>query len=86
MDAIERADALLTIGSSLQVFSGFRLCRRASELGKPVAILNPGKTRADDMAQIKLEGDCQHLLQAVANAKNLTLAVLQTADEKFSSV
>jgi NAD-dependent SIR2 family protein deacetylase len=66
MDAIERADALLTIGSSLQVFSGFRFCRRASELGKPVAILNPGKTRADDMAQIKLEGDCQHLLQAVA--------------------
>ncbi len=34
LDALERADALLAIGSSLMVFSGYRFCRRASQLGK----------------------------------------------------
>ena len=66
MEALERADALLVVGSSLQVFSGFRFCRRASELGKPIAIVNPGKTRGDGLADIKLEADCQALLQAVS--------------------
>ncbi len=54
IDALEQADALLAVGSSLTVFSGFRFCRRASQLGKPIAILNPGVTRADDLAQLKL--------------------------------
>lgn len=54
LDALAQADALLAIGSSLMVFSGFRFCRRASELGKPVAIINPGITRADALAQFKL--------------------------------
>lgn len=65
MDALERADALLVVGSSLQVFSGFRFCRRASELQRPIAILNPGKTRADELADLKLQADCQALLQAL---------------------
>lgn len=54
LDALAQADALLAIGSSLMVFSGFRFCRRANELGKPVAIINPGITRADALAQLKL--------------------------------
>lgn len=54
LDALSQADALLAIGSSLKVFSGFRFCRRANELGKPVAIINPGITRADALAQYKL--------------------------------
>lgn len=62
MEAIESADALLTIGSSLQVYSGFRFCRKAVELGKPIAIINPGKTRADDIANLKIDADCQDLL------------------------
>ena len=62
MNAIEQADALLAIGSSLQVFSGFRFCRKASQLGKPLLIINPGTTRADDLAQLKLGTDCQDLL------------------------
>ena len=65
MQALERADGLLVVGSSLQVFSGFRFCRRASESGVPIAILNPGKTRADALAGLKLDADCQSLLQAV---------------------
>jgi NAD-dependent SIR2 family protein deacetylase len=66
MEALEQADALLAIGSSLQVYSGFRFCRRIKDLGKPLALLNPGKTRADDMAQLKVTADCQTLLSALA--------------------
>ena len=67
MEAIESADALLAIGSSLQVYSGFRFCKRAAVLGKPLAIINPGTTRADPMAQLKLLHDCEPLLHNVAS-------------------
>ena len=66
MAALDRADALIAIGSSLQVYSGFRFCRRAAELGKPLAILNTGATRADGLAQFKLDSDCGSLLAAVS--------------------
>ena len=66
--AIAGADALLVVGSSLQVYSGFRFCRLASELGKPIAIINPGTTRADPLASLKLEADCEPLLTALAAA------------------
>jgi NAD-dependent SIR2 family protein deacetylase len=62
--AVARSDALLVLGSSLMVFSGFRFVRQAVELGKPVAIINQGKTRADDMATIKLDADCAEVLGA----------------------
>ena len=66
MDAIEQSDALLTIGSSLQVYSGFRFCRQIIAAGKPLAIINPGSTRADDLATLKIRQDCGPLLQRVA--------------------
>ena len=65
MQAVQDADALLVIGSSLQVYSGFRFCKRAVEQGKPLLIINPGKTRADDIATLKLEADCSTLLQGL---------------------
>ena len=61
-DALERADALIAMGSSLMVFSGYRFCRRASQLGKPVVIINPGVTRADDLAQVNLQSPAGPLL------------------------
>ena len=66
MAALERADGLIVVGSSLKVYSGFRFCRRASELGKPLAILNTGATPADVLAQCKLTSDCGALLAAVS--------------------
>lgn len=69
LDALESADALLVVGSSLQVFSGFRFCRRAHQLGKPVAIINPGITRADDLAKLKLESLAGPLLTQVATKR-----------------
>jgi NAD-dependent SIR2 family protein deacetylase len=65
--AIEEADAVLAIGSSLQVFSGYRFCRHAVKMNKPLALINPGLTRADDLADVKWESPCAELLsQAVA--------------------
>ena len=48
-DALARADALLVIGSSLQVFSAYRLARAAAQRALPIVILNNGPTRADDL-------------------------------------
>ena len=61
-DAGRRAGALLVAGSSLMVFSGFRFARLAREAGKPIVIVNDGRTRADDIADLKLEGDCGEVL------------------------
>jgi NAD-dependent SIR2 family protein deacetylase len=61
--SVERAEALLVVGSSLMVYSGFRFVRQASESGKPIAIVNRGKTRADDIATIKVDADCADTLR-----------------------
>jgi NAD-dependent SIR2 family protein deacetylase len=59
---LQRSDALLVVGSSLMVFSGYRFARIASEAGKPIAIVNRGATRADHLAAHKLTADCTALL------------------------
>ena len=56
------AEALLVAGSSLTVFSGYRFARHAAALGIPVAIVNRGPTRGDDLATVKVEGGCSELL------------------------
>jgi NAD-dependent SIR2 family protein deacetylase len=69
--SVERAEALLVVGSSLMVYSGFRFVRQANESGKPIAIVNRGKTRADDIATIKVDADCADTLRktlAIAGA------------------
>lgn len=63
MNALSESDALVIIGSSLKVYSGYRFCRRASELNKPLILINPGTTRADHLAERKFTSDCATLLQ-----------------------
>ena len=67
-EAIESADALLVAGSSLMVFSGFRFCRQAAKLGKPIVIINRGQTRADELAALKLEADAGEVLDQLASS------------------
>ena len=55
--ALANADALLVAGSSLMVYSGFRFARQAHEAGLPIAIVNRGRTRADEFATLKVEDD-----------------------------
>jgi NAD-dependent SIR2 family protein deacetylase len=56
------ADALLVVGSSLMVFSGYRFCKLAAEAGKPIAAINLGKTRADDLIGLKVEASATEVL------------------------
>ena len=63
---VEDADALLVAGSSLTVFSGYRFARHAAALGIPVAIVNRGPSRGDDLATVKVEGGCSELLTLLA--------------------
>jgi NAD-dependent SIR2 family protein deacetylase len=66
MAALAAARALLVVGSSLMVFSGYRFVRAAERLGLPVAVVNRGSTRADAGAAVKLDGDAGQLLGRVA--------------------
>jgi NAD-dependent SIR2 family protein deacetylase len=61
-EAVDRADALLVVGSSLTVMSGFRFVRQAARAGKPVVIVNRGTTRGDELASYKLETGCTEFL------------------------
>jgi len=56
------SDAMLVVGSSLMVYSGFRFAREAARSGKPIAAINRGRTRADDLFALKVEGDCAEVL------------------------
>ena len=65
--ALAEADGVLVVGSSLMVFSGYRFCLAAAEMGKPVVVVNRGKTRADELAHLKVEGDCGEVLLDLAS-------------------
>lgn len=65
-ERVEKASALLVVGSSVMVHSGYRLCTRAAESGKPLAALNAGKTRADHLFCLKAGEALQETLPALA--------------------
>ena len=60
------SDSMLVAGSSLMVWSGLRFVRAAVDLGLPVAILNRGRTRADDLAGLRIDADIATALEALA--------------------
>jgi NAD-dependent SIR2 family protein deacetylase len=59
---LDDADAMLIVGSSLMVYSGFRFVQRAASLGKPAAAVNLGRTRADGLLTLKAEAACESAL------------------------
>ncbi|GAC1400139.1 MAG: NAD-dependent protein deacetylase [Thermoanaerobaculia bacterium] len=65
MGRVDEADALLVVGSSLTVWSGFRFAKRASERGAPIALVNIGPPRADSLASLKIEANCGEVLASV---------------------
>jgi NAD-dependent SIR2 family protein deacetylase len=67
MAALERADAMLVVGSSLMVYSGFRFALAAQKLGKPIAAINLGRTRADDLLALKVAQPCSAALAGLQN-------------------
>ena len=64
---VAKADALLIVGSSLMVYSGFRFAEAAATAGKPIAAVNLGKTRADHLLALKIVEPCDQVL-ATASA------------------
>lgn len=65
---VRQADALLVVGSSLMVYSGYRFVRAAAEAGKPVAAINLGRTRADELLALKVQGAAGATLHALVAA------------------
>nr|WP_322067682.1 NAD-dependent protein deacetylase [Burkholderia cenocepacia] len=63
--ALDAADALLVVGSSLMVYSGYRFCVWAQAQHKPLAALNLGHTRADPILTLKVEAHCALALDAL---------------------
>ncbi|KAK9809163.1 hypothetical protein WJX72_010502 [[Myrmecia] bisecta] len=73
LQAIEDADALLVVGSSLMVYSAFRLAKAAKANGAPLAIITVGPTRADDLADMKIEALAGEALSRMASHPALLL-------------
>ncbi len=71
---VEAADALLVAGSSLTVFSGYRFVRHAAALGMPIAIINRGPTRGDELATVKIDNGCSEILVLLADELTETMS------------
>jgi NAD-dependent SIR2 family protein deacetylase len=61
-DHLAQADAMLIVGSSLMVYSGFRFVQSAANRQIPIAAVNLGRTRADDLLTLKVEERCEAAL------------------------
>jgi NAD-dependent SIR2 family protein deacetylase len=62
---LETSDLLLVLGSSLQVWSGFRFARAAHLGGIPIVSVNIGPNRADELFTLKVEGRCSDVLSGI---------------------
>lgn len=66
LEKMFKSDAVLIIGSSLEVYSGYRFVNRACGNNMEIAILNIGKTRGDKHATIKVSGRMGDVLQQLS--------------------
>jgi NAD-dependent SIR2 family protein deacetylase len=62
MAKLTYADAMLVIGSSLMVYSGYRFVRAFAQAGKPIVAINLGRTRADELLALKVAEPCSKAL------------------------
>lgn len=66
------AEALLVVGSSLTVYSGYRFVLRAAEHQLPVGIVNLGSTRGDEQARLRIDGRTGTVLPQLAHRLSLS--------------
>lgn len=66
--ALGQCEAVLTVGTSLVVWSGYRIVRDAAAKGLPAVAVNNGRTRADGLLRFKLTGDCDEVLPRLLEA------------------
>jgi len=79
MAQLMRADAMLVIGSSLMVYSGYRFAQAAAQAGKPIAAVNLGRTRADALLALKVALPCTAALAFLLQGPPDTHPVRPTA-------
>ncbi|MFD0690338.1 NAD-dependent protein deacetylase [Actinomadura fibrosa] len=78
----DRAGALVVLGSSLTVLSGYRFVRHAAAQGIPVVIVNQGATRGDGHALVTLDAPLGRTLAdllAALDAPATTATAARTA-------
>ncbi|KAI9021176.1 DHS-like NAD/FAD-binding domain-containing protein [Hyaloraphidium curvatum] len=66
-DVVSASEALLVVGTSLATFSSLRIAKQAAKEGKPIAIVNMGETRGDELASFKVEATLGSVLPLVAD-------------------
>ena len=74
MEACRHADAMLVVGSSLMVYSGYRFAHAAAQAGKPVAAVTLGRTRADALLALKVDAPCEEAFGFLPAAADLAAA------------
>lgn len=67
---LQTADSMLVVGSSVQVYSAYRFVNSAWKNSKPIALINIGPTRVDDMAELKLKARCGYVLPRLQVIRN----------------
>jgi NAD-dependent SIR2 family protein deacetylase len=70
---VDDAEALVVLGSSLQVMSGLRFVRHAAKRGIPIVIVNRGATRGDELATAKIDDGVAETLQRWAQQQQSTV-------------
>ena len=76
---LEAATALLVVGSSLAVYSGYRFVRGAAQRGMPIAIVNLGVSRGDELAALRIDRRAGEVLPELADAvghHSMTLEII----------
>ena len=63
MARLAQADGMLVVGSSLMVYSGLRFVHAAVRAQIPVAAVNLGRTRADDLLRFRMAAPCGDALR-----------------------
>jgi NAD-dependent SIR2 family protein deacetylase len=82
---LDNADAMLIVGSSLMVYSGFRFVERAASLGKPLAAVNLGRTRADALLALKMEEPCESALSFLLGSRAASGSIQPARLKPYSS-
>ncbi len=77
-----QGEALLVVGSSLTVWSGYRFVKRAAEEGRPVVIANLGPTRGDALATLKLDAPLGLVLPQLAAVLPRPAAALSATEDQ----
>ena len=63
LEQLSQSDALLIAGTSLTVNSGYRFAKQAAKSNKTIVIVNIGPTRADVLANAKIEANTSLALE-----------------------